>query len=385
MPKPSILARLRDYLTSTDDGIAGGIANSGVVHQYGIASPPAWSDPNHLAVIGELYGIADAVVVTRKQALELDVISKARRVLATNVGRLTLINRKGKNPAPMQMPYLQQPEEDRPLAATLTWTADALMFYPRTWWIVQRRDAAGWPARGGCKLLELKDAEFDSDGNLIGAWGKPVQRQDIIQFDSPDGGLLHDGNRTLRRAVVLSRAAQLAEANPVPSLNLANQGVEKLEPDQITDLLESWVEARRKYGVAYTDRNIKPEAMGIVDSQLLIEGQKQMDLRLARQIGLPAWAADVQLEGSTLNYQNRASRAWELIDLYLSTYLTPISSRLSMNDTTPIGWTTEFDTDELTRPDQKTRFETYEIGKRAGFVDDSWIEAQEGQPLKELA
>lgn len=82
-----------------------------------------------------------------------------------------------------------------------------------------------------------------------------------------------------------------------------------------------------------------------------------------------------------MNYQNRQSRSWELIDLFLAKYMTAISARLSMPDLTPIGWRVEFNTDDLTKPDLKTRFETYKLGLDGKFIDQSWIEAQEGEPL----
>lgn len=350
-----------------------------------LATPESWGSSVHLDVIGELYGLADGAnfPVTRKLAHGLDVVNKGRRVLATNIGRLRLTNRKGNGPAPLQMPYLQQPEASRPLSDTLIWTADALYYYPRTWWVVLRTDAAGWPARGGVKLLDRDDAQFDADGKLIRAWGTPITDYPrVIEFNAPDCGLLHDSQKLLRRAVILDRAASLAESNPVPSINLQNQGSRELEPAQITELLDSWMQARKKYGVAYTDKTVQATPMGIVDSQLMIGAQERMDVKLARATGLPAWAADVALEGSTLNYQNRQSRAWELIDLFLSTYMTPIVSRLSMPDATPLGWSTEFTTDDLTRPDMKTRFDTYKVGLDGGFIDQAWIDAQEGQTLK---
>lgn len=347
----------------------------------GYVSP--WSDGSHLDIIGELYGLADSseISITRRTALGLPVVAKGRRVLATNLARMTLTNRKGNEPAPLQMGFLQQPEADRPVASTLTSTVDALLFYPRTWWIVKQRDYAGWPARGGLKHLPRDKAEFDESGTLIKAWGESVDPADVIQFDAPDGGLLHDGLKTIRRAVILNRAASLAEENPVPSVDLHYTGPEKLEAAQISELLTSWRQARAKYGAGYSDKTIEAKTLGIQDSQLLIDAQKQMDLNLARQVGIPAWAADVALEGSTLNYQNRQSRAWELIDLYLATYMTPITSRLSMDDVTPRGWSTVFDADELTKPDMKTRFETYQIGLNAGFIDQAWIDEQEGQHM----
>lgn len=353
-----------------------------------IKSPEEWADSSHLIPVDlqNLFGMADAsgIQITRRTAEQLDVVAKGRRVLCTNLGRMPLVTKKNGQITSQQLAYLQQPEADRPLSQTLIWTADALYYYPRTWWIVQRRDAYGWPARGGVKLLDRADAEFDDAGKLVKAWGKDIAAEGwgVIQFDAPDGGLLHDGIRTLRRAVVLDRAASLAEENPVPSIDLHNTGDKPLEDWQIRELLTSWRNARARYGAGYTDKSIEVKTLGIQDSQLLATAQSRMDLKLARQIGIPAWAADVALEGSTLNYQNRQSRAWELIDLYLATYTTAIAGRLSMPDCTPLGWTTEFDTEVLTRPDLKTRFETYKIGLDGKFIDQQWIDAQEGQALR---
>lgn len=375
----NILAGLRRYLAGTTT------SNGGVGNSIPWGSP--WADHSHLSVVGELYGLTDAsnIIISRPTAKSLPVVAKADRLLTTNISRMKLVSKKGTVLAPLQMGYLQQPEKDRPLSATLTDLARSLFYDPATWLIVQQRDAYGWPARGGTRFLKRTDGEFDADGKLVKAWGEPVDEKDIIQFDAPDGGLLCDGRKILRRAVVLDRAASLAEANPVPSVDLHYTGNVPLEEKQISELLTSFMAARAKYGAGFSDKTIEMKSLGIQDSQLLIDAQRNMDLALARQTGAPAWAVDVALEGSSLNYQNRQSRAWELIDLYLTGYMTPIASRLSMNDVTPMGWSTEFDVDTLTRPDQKTRFETYAIGIGSGFIDQEWIDAQEGQPMKEPA
>lgn len=381
VPKPSLLSRIWDYLNEPIEFGSGARAS--------IPWESPWSDGSHLSVVGELYGLADSsnIIISRSTAKSLPVVAKADRLLTTNLSRMRLVNKKGTQLAPIQMSWLQQPEKDRPLAATLGDIARALFYDPQTWLIVKERDAYGWPARAGSKFLERKDAEFDNDGKLVKAWGTDIAAAGwyVVQFDAPDGGLLYDGRKILRRAVILDRAASLAEDNPVPSIDLHNAGSKPLEESQIRELLTSWMNARRTYGAGYTDATIEAKTLGIPDSQLLIDAQRQMDINLARQTGAPAWAVDVALDGSSLNYQNRQSRAWELIDLYLTGYMTPIASRLSMNDVTPMGWTTEFDIDTLIRPDQKTRFDTYKVGIDGGFIDQSWIEAQEGQPMKELA
>lgn len=342
--------------------------------------PPAspWADGSGLSthMLDDLYGLARNITVTRKKALSLDVVAKGRRVYASQTSRMRLRNVKDGRPAPTQMSLLAQPERDRAFASTIIWTADQLYFYGRTWWIVEQRDAYGWPA--WVRRLDRSDAKFDSAGKLIEAHGKKVaDLEGVIEFEYIDGGLLNDAADMVRRGLIINAAAALAEDNPVPALDLHNEG-EELSRDKIEELLNSWQNARRKRGVGYSSKSIKVTPLGAPVEGLLLSGRKAIDLALARHVGLPAWALDVPVEGSTLTYQNRASRNWELLDLGLSPMMTAISSRLSMPDVTPRGWHVDFDTDQLTRDDMKTRFETYKIGVDGGFVTQDQIDAWEG-------
>lgn len=342
-----------------------------------LASP--WSNGDHLTQItlDDLYGITSDMAVTRSKAMRLPVISKARRLAAGQIGRMALLNTKAGRPAPQQMPLLAQPERERHAAGSLAWLVDAMMFYPRTWWIVQDRDSYGWPL--WVKQLPQGEAGFDSEGKLTTAWGKPVQARDVIEFESPDSGLLIDAADTIRRAYAINRAAALAEANPVPSIDLHNTGVD-MDDAEIDKLIERWVNARTGSGVGYTSKGLEAKVLGLQPQQLLIDGRARLDLELARHIGMPAWLADVAVEGSTLTYSNRASRNAEIIDLFLAPFMTAITARLSMGDVTPRGWTVSFTTDDLTRDDMKTRFETYEIGKRGGFITNDQVAEWEGWP-----
>ena len=324
-----------------------------------VSSP--WADTSNLAqhTLAELFQLADGVGVTRDRAMRIPTVAKGRRMIAGTVGRLSLVSTKRGRRTPFQLPLLAQPERDRPLSATLTWTADALMFYPRTWWIVTERDSAGWPR--WVRWLDWADAEQDSDGRLVKAWGQPVTSRDVITFEGIDAGLLHDGRETIQRTIVINKAASLAEANPVPSVDLHWDG-EDIDDDDIDKLIARWVTARKSHGVGYSSKGLKVSALGLQPEQLLIDGRRALLAELVRQIGLPAWAADVAVEGQSMTYTNRASRNWELIDLACAPIMTAITGRLSMQDVTPQGWQTSFVTDELTRDDIKTRFETYRVG-----------------------
>jgi hypothetical protein len=284
------------------------------------------------------------------------------------------------------LPILRQVERGVPLATTMQWTYDALFHYPATWWRVTERDSYGWPRWAEWVDRSRVDLDRDTgrvlkiDGKQIAAGGplgwRPV---DVIQFDSPLGeGFLHHARRTIRRALALELSASMVEDNPVPTVELHNEAGVELKDEEIDALLEKWQSSRRRRGVAYTPKGLKVIAHGAAPQQLLIDGRRRIDVELVRHGSLPAWSASTAVEGATLTYENRASRNWELLDLGLANYHAAVAGRLSLGDFTPNGWSTRVDVDELTRPDERTRFETYEIGKRAGFVDNEWIADREG-------
>ena len=343
---------------------------------------PDWASPwesNHLDshMLEDLFGLAKGITVNRTKAMSLDVIAKGRRVYVGQTSRLTLRSMKGARPAPVQPLLLSQLEADRTIASSLCWLTDELLFRGRAWWTVEARDFYGWPRT--VKRLHRKDTKLDSDGKLIEAYGKPVNPRDIIEFEGIDDGLLNTAADLIRRGIVINRAAALAEDNPVPALDLHNTG-DELEDDEIEDLLNSWQRARQRRGVGYSSKSLEVKPLGAPIEALLLDGRRAIDLALARHVGLPAWALDVPVEGTSLTYNNRASRNWDLIDLGLSPIMTAITSRLSMPDITPRGWTVEFDTDALTRPDMKARFETYRIGlgNQDPFITPEQINAWEG-------
>lgn len=339
-----------------------------------------WSDSSHLETITleSLFGVADKanIRVSRARAMQVPVIAAARNVTAGTIGRLSLYAEKNNARVPKQPALLSQLERSVPVSTTLTWTVDALMFYPVTWWVVRERDAAGWPV--WVEWVPNGKATTDDDGNLTHVDDVEVNPRDVIRFDSPTGsGLLVDAVRTIRRAILIEEAAALAEDNPVPTIELHNDG-DKLDKDQIEVLLDSWQAARRKRGVAYTSKGVTAIPHGQQVEQLLIEGRKAINLDLVRHTNVPAWAAATAADGTSLKYENRQSRNWELLDITCAPYMQAIVGRLSLPDVTPIGWQIKLDTDELTKPDQKTRFDTYAVGKSAGFVTNEMIAAWEG-------
>lgn len=339
-------------------------------------SPWATSDPLESAAFADLWQLADvdALPMSRRRAMQLSVVAAGRRRIANTLGRFPLrsLNAAGEPTKPASL--LVQPETGRPRSTTITWTADALIFRPWVHWHILTRDHAGWPTR--VRLVPFEAETIDDRHRLVAIDGQRIDPFDAIRFDSPTGGLLVDGVDTLRRAWTIAQAASKAENNPVPALDLHNEG-EDLTKDEVEQLLDSWENARRRRGVGYSSRSLKVNPLGASTEQLLIQGRRALDLELARHLGLPAWSVDVTIDGSSLNYTNRASRNSDLIDA-IAPYADAIADRLSLDDVTPHGTIVRFDSDAFVRPLRAERLTMLAEAVAAGILTVDEARAEEG-------
>lgn len=344
-----------------------------------IQSP--WSDNSHLAdiTLESLYGLVDARPITRHRAMKIASVSKARRIIATRIGALPLVAVKGSQELALQPPILAQPEQGLARSTTITWTADALFFHGRAFWHVTERTHDGFPAF--VRWVPEGHAGVNNDGQLETAFGTAVAPRDGIRFDGPDAGILTDAADTLRRAMELNRAAARAEENPVPIVNLKNNG-EDLTNDEIDEMITRFETKRKQSAVGYTSRGLEVQTFGAPPENLLIDARKTIVLEIARHTGIPASRLDAAVEGTALTYTNRVTENQQLIDEVLAPYMTAIGDRLSMDDTTPHGTTVRFNTDSLTTPAIGDRYTYYKTGIEAGILTIN--EAREAEGKKPL-
>lgn len=341
-----------------------------------------WSDSSHLeAVTFDMqYGVNARGRVSREAAIGCATVAGVRDVIAGRIFRLPLIEYSTDGqPTGTQPTYLVQPERGRARSQTILWTVDDLIFHGRAFWQVTERNATdnrpSWFRR-----VPDEQAQVNADGQLTHAFGEEVLPRDAVRIDGPHEGLLIRGAGTIRRAIRLDRAAARAENNPVPSIDLHNEGPE-LNGEQIKDLIASWNKARETSGVGYSSKSLKVNALGQVGEQLMIDGRRAITLELLRHMGagsnpeIVAAAAD----GSTLNYTNKASREQALIDNVLALYMTAIEDRLSLDDISARGRQVKFNTDVLTREDTATRYANYKTGREIGLLTDEDIKKAEGK------
>lgn len=327
-----------------------------------------WSDSSHLeeVVFKDLFGIDAQGPVSRSAAIKVATVAKGRDVLTGRISRLPLVDKYKGKPVDKTRRLLVQPEDGYSLVNTLTWLFDDMFFEGLAWWLVKERDFAGFPTR--VSLVRVCDVETNDAGQMIKANGVTVNPGDGIRFDGPHEGLLARGSDTIRRAIRLNRAAAKAENNPVPSLDLHNEG-EDLSAKEIATLKASWIKARESDGVGYSSKGMEVRTLGQPAEQLMIDGRKAISLELARHMGAPEWAVSVAQEGSSFNYTNKASRNTELIDEFLAPFMAAFTSRLGLDDITPHGTTVDFDTTTLTAEDTATRYANHKTAIDLGLYD----------------
>lgn len=328
------------------------------------------------------YLLARGQHVDRAQAMSVAAVAKGRHLIASTIGRFPLVAMVGTDPAPRPPAWVRQPEAGRPRYVTILWTVDALIFYGRAFWRITARLADGRPAQ--FEWVPEWSAETDMLGNLITAWGEPVGPGDSIRIDGPHEGILNFAAERIIEAIEIDAAASKASDNPVPSIELHQTAGDPMTTAQIAEMVAAWERARKRSGVGYTNQSVELIPHGLAPEQLLIDGRNTVALNIARAMGIPAWAVDAVVNGSSLNYSNAPSRSRELIDYGLTPYMSAIEGRLSLDDVLPAGTWARFDTTDLLRGDFKARMDAYEVAIRAGVYTAEECRAMEtGVSLEE--
>jgi len=340
-----------------------------------------WSDGGHLEQVTfeAMYGVGVSGTVGRNAAIQVATVAAGRDVLTGRISRCPIVEYMpdGKLAA-VQPSSLVQPEDGRTRSQTVIWTLDNMFFHGRAFWEVTKRGADNFPAR--FRLVPEDQAEVNDAGQMVKAFGADVEPRNSIRIDGPHEGLLNRGADTIRRAIRLNRAAAKAESNPVPSLDIHNDG-EDLSKEETDALLARWIKAREVHGVGYSSKGVTVKALGQAAEQLMIDGRKAITLELLRHMGAasnPEIAA-AAAEGTSLSYTNKASREAALIDNFLAPYMTAFEDRLSLDDICPHGRYRRFDTDVLTREDTATRYANYKAGKELELITTDDIKKAEGK------
>lgn len=205
--------------------------------------------------------------------------------------------------------------------------------------------------------------------------GNEVPRSNLVVIDGAGiGGLRRYGYELLTLYGQLQAAAGRYAVAPHPHAILKNSGAD-LTDEEINALLDSWEAARATRSVGYMNDAMDYETHGWNAEELqLTEAREHAALEVARLFGLPAKAVDAK-SGDSMTYANTVDARRDIAQS-LRPWQKPLIASLSA----VTGVRVEFDTDDFTRDDPKTRMDTWALG-----IDRNILTLDEVRALEPLA
>ena len=320
--------------------------------------------------------------VSRRSALQVPAVKRCRDLIAGSLGSLP-VRQLDANLRPVVNPLLEQPEKDIPRSVTMTKTIEDILFDGVAWWKVVERAWNGYPTK--VKRLDPYTVDVQKDGRVywtrdghVGTANEWLQDKDLIRFDSPNAALLWAGARAITTALNLDAAVnRYSDGSPPIDFFTPAEGADPAEDADIVDLLTDWQTARRNRSTGYVPAALKYNVAGWDPEKLqLAQAREHAVLEIARTAGVDP--EELGISTTSRTYQNQQDRRKNFIDFTLGGYMTTVQDRLGMGDVTPRGNTVRVDLSGFLRSDDKTRFETYEIGLRVGAITPEQIAIAEG-------
>jgi HK97 family phage prohead protease len=335
----------------------------------------------------EVFGLTSYVTtgvstarVTRKEAMSVPAVKRARDLIAGTLGTLPLdvIDPSGQT---VPWPVLDQPERDVPRSVTLTRTFEDMLFETDAWWRVTEFGWRGYPYK--VKRLDPRRVAVDEDRGVVYVDGKAVPNRELIRFMSPTDALLVAGARAIRTCLMLDQAAaRHVDGTPPVDYFTPEEGVDPFDDDdEVKKFLDDWKAARQDRSTAYVPAAVKYNLAGWDPEKLqMAEARNHAVLEIAREAGVDPEELGVSTTSRT--YANQFDRRKAFLDFTLGMYRQAFEDRLSMGDVTPRDYQVKQNLSAFLRSDDKTRMETFEIGKRIGrYVTDEIRDIDDAPPL----
>lgn len=295
---------------------------------------------------------AEFLPLTRREALGVDAVSRARDLVCTTIARAPLRSYTGaaQDPDAEQPAFLWRTDGPVHPRHRMLWTIDDLVFYGWSLWACDR-GADGYPLVAD--RVPRDRWEFDAEGRVL-VDDRLVDSADVILIPGPHEGILERNATTLRTAQRLERSAAARAANPVPLVEL-HQTVDVAIDDEERDAaLRNYGQAVASAnggttGVAFTSYGIEGKAIGANGdgAAALVESRNYAAVTAARVIGLPAAMVDATSAGASLTYETTSGRRAQFVD-EVRAYSDAVEGRLSLDDVVPRGRRVAFDVEELT-------------------------------------
>lgn len=317
-----------------------------------IASP--WNSPNHLKqiVLTDLLGDSVQFPLSRIDAMRVPSIAKARSLICGTAAHLPLIAYRGGTEMGEQPTWLYRTDSPVSPQQRMLWTMDDLFLHGWSLWAVQR--GSGDQITDAMRV-PLDWWELDDDGQVLvsedGDEFKPVSASEVILFSGPQEGMVDLAARAIRAYKDLENTRASRLRNPIASIVLHATEEMNLTDEEVQELVNDYADSHSSSGLAisWLPHNVNVEEHGEASPDLFLQVENAINVQIAQFANIPATLLDAAIEGSSsLTYQNtHQTRSW-FLDTALNYWLSPVESRLSMDDCVPRGQAVHFDVSSLT-------------------------------------
>ena len=291
-------------------------------------------------------------------ALQVPTISRARDLICSMVGCLTLrqftYQWNGERMERIYLPpdtWTMQPDPNVTRNFIMANTASDLLMFGRAFWAITERFGNGFPSAftwlpsQNVYTLDQSGPQWFGPSNEITFQGAPLETNDVVQFLSPNGGLIYQGVSAITTTLRLQRAAERFATNEIAAGYLQQKGGEPMSGDELGEMAAAWAANRRTNSIGALNEFVEFKTFDQDPSKLqLVEARKYAALELARLTDIPGYLLGIDQSGMT--YMNAQQARQDLILFGARPLLHAIEERLSMDDILPRGRHVQFDVDE---------------------------------------
>jgi phage portal protein BeeE len=328
---------------------------------------------------------APAPRIDRRSAIQVPAVKRCRDLIAGSLGGLPLDLYNADRTLVQGSPFAQ-PERNVPRSVTMTRLFEDMLFEQTGWWLVTERNYRNYPlyfkrlAPGRVSIDEDRDKLY-VDGRERDPKTGQLYADNVIRFDSPTDGLLKAGARAIRTCLQLdAHSANAADGVPAVQYFTPKDGADPAEDDEITELLDTAQEARRRRVTGYLPASLELIDAGWDPQKLqLIEQRQHAVIQIANVAGVDP--EDLGVSTTSRTYSNGLTRRQWFIDMTLGLYRQAVEDRLSMGDITPQGQYLKFNLDAFLRSDAGSRYAAYAAGLQVGALDVEDIARLEDKPV----
>jgi hypothetical protein len=293
----------------------------------------------------------------RLQAINIPTISRARDLICSMIGALTIKQYSWRWNATEQeyekayMPddvWFDQPDPNVTRNFILSWTADDMIFYGRAFWVVTKRFGNGFPAEftwipaADVQTRDQAGPQWFGPSKQITFNGLDLNPADVVQFLSPIQGLLSMGARSIRTARNLDESAERFARNQIPSGVLKQVDGEPMSSEELANMAAAFAEAREANAIAALNQFVSFEPQYVDPSKMQsVESREHQALEMARIANIPPYL--VGINTSSMTYANAQQARQDLYLFGAKPFIDAMEQTLSMNNVTPRGRYIELD------------------------------------------